>query len=521
MNIMKKIFSLVIVLTMLFSLAVPAFAESYEELPTIYVMGAHKNDIYNSEGKTIFPIEADIGETIKAALAPCLKELAKGFITNDFTAYANEFNKAMAPIYEELILDKNGDVTNGSYTRFQSSVDNCRGKTSGYDTFDCRLWYDWRESPMKTATELRDYIDDVLEATGKNKVQIVGRCYGANVIAAYLELYKEHAKENVSDVSYYSSSVLGIDFMSALFSGEIYLDDKAISNLLNYYVEKEEIIEDVTAAALVVSLVEVIRQAKLLGVTGQALVDFVNNFKSDLLPLVIRSSYGGWLSYWSMITPELYEKSRDFIFNTDELKTEYARFIEKADSFHYTVQLNAEKTMTELSNAGVNFYIFAKYNFPEMPFYEGAQAQGDADTTVYRQSFGGTASDYGKVLSESYLSSVPAEAQKYISPDKKIDASTGLFPDTTWYIKDLHHDFFSPLHHMSFEIMRYNWSVDNEKYPQFLTHTGKGDVVVDELIPTEGTDEDYQKVEKSFFQSVIDFFANLIKYLSNLIKSKF
>ena len=373
---------------------------------------------------------------------------------------------------------------------------------------------------MKTATELRDYIDDVLEATGKSKVQIVGRCYGANVIAAYLELYKDHAKKNVSDVSYYSSSVLGIDFMSALFSGEIYLDDVAIENLLDYYVEKEEIIEDVTAAALVTSLVEVIRQAKLLGLSGEALVRFVNNFKNDLFPLIIRNSYGGWLSYWAMVTPELYEKSRDFIFNTDELKAEYKGLIEKADSFHYTVQLNAVKTMTELSEAGINFYIFAKYNFPEIPLYEGAQTQGDADTTVFRQSFGGTASDYGKVLSESYLNSVPAEAKKYISPDKKIDASTCLFPDTTWFIKDLHHDFFSPIHKMSFEIMRYDWTAENEKYPQYLTHTGKGDNIVDELIPTVGTNEDYQKEEKSFFQNLINFFSNLVRYLVNLIKSK-
>lgn len=517
---MKKILSVLMVFTMLFSLAVPSFAEGYEELPTIYVMGAHKNDIYNSKGETIYPLQSDIGAIIKEALEPCLEELAKGFITNDFTDYANEFNNAMAPIYEELILDKNGDVSNGSYTRFQSSVDNCLGKTSGYETFDCRLWYDWRESPMKTATELRDYIDDVIEATGKSKVQIVGRCYGANVIAAYLELYKNHAIENVSDISYYSSSVLGIDFMSALFSGEIYLDDIAIENLLDYYVEKEEIIEDVTVATLVTSLVEIIRQAKLLGVTGEALVKFVNNFKNDLFPLIIRSSYGGWLSYWAMVTPELYEKSRDFVFNTDELKAEYAGLIEKADSFYYTVQLNTVNTMTELREAGINFYIFAKYNFPEIPLYEGAQAQGDADTTVFRQSFGGTASDYGKVLSESYLNSVPESAKKYISPDKKIDASTCLFPDTTWFIKDLHHDFFSPLHKMSFEIMRYDWTVENEKYPQYLTHTGKGDNIVDELIPTVGTDDDYQKEENSFFKNLIEFFSSLVKYLISLIKSK-
>lgn len=80
---MKKILSVLMVFTMLFSLAVPSFAEGYEELPTIYVMGAHKNDIYNSKGETIYPLQSDIGAIIKEALEPCLKELAKGFITNE------------------------------------------------------------------------------------------------------------------------------------------------------------------------------------------------------------------------------------------------------------------------------------------------------------------------------------------------------------------------------------------------------------------------------------------------------
>ena len=51
------------------------YAEGYEELPTIYVMGAHKNDIYNAEGETIYPLQSDISTIIKEALEPCLKEL--------------------------------------------------------------------------------------------------------------------------------------------------------------------------------------------------------------------------------------------------------------------------------------------------------------------------------------------------------------------------------------------------------------------------------------------------------------
>ena len=516
---MKKFISFLLSLTLVFSLAVPCFAaEDAEEYPTVYVIGAHKNEIFNAKDEKIYPIEADIGARIKEAIIPCLEKLAIGMLTDDYEEYAEEFNSAMAPIFEELILDKNGDVSNGSYTMYYSSTENIIGKTSGYSVWDGRFWYDWRESPIKTAGELKLHIDNVISATGKDKVQLIGRCYGANVIAAYLELYKEHAIKYVSDVSYYSSSALGIDFMSAIYSGEIYLDDVAITNFLNYYVENEDLFEDESTGVFVQTFVEVLRYAKVLGLAGDALTDFFNKFKDDLLPLVIRNSFGGWLSYWAMVTPELYEKARDYIFGTEELKSEYEGFIAKADKYHYDVQVNIVDTMVELDKAGINFYNFTKYNFPEIPIYKGAHTQGDADTSVYRQSFGATAADYGKVLSEKYLASVPAEKLKYISPDRKIDASTCLFPDKTWFIKDLHHDFFSPLQNMSMEIMRYDLTVENEKYPQFLTHIGKGDVVVDELIITEGTDEDADKEESTYFTVLIRFFTAFFNFIRNILK---
>lgn len=517
----KKFLALILAVLMVMATVPVAFAAQAEEYPTIYVIGAHKNEIYNAKGELIYPLDIDLGSILKEALMPCLEKLATGMLTDDFSDYAEEFNSYMAPIYEELILDKDGNVSNGSYTRFYTSTENVQGKTENYDVWDARFWYDWRESPMKTANELKAHIDNVIAATGKSKVQLIGRCYGANVIGAYLEKYKDHAKQYVSDISYYSSSLLGIDFMSAIYSGEIFLDDKAITNFLDYYMENKKLIEDEDTAGLVSALAEILQQVKVLGLTGDALLNFVNMFKADLLPLILRNSYGGWLSYWAMVTPELYEKAREFVFGTDELKKEYAGFIAKADDFYYNVQVNAVDTMLELKEAGINFYIFAKYNFPEMPLYEGATAQGDSDTSVYRQSFGGTSADYNEVLSDEYLANVPAEKQKYISPDKKVDASTSLFPDTTWFIKDLHHDFFGPLQDMSVEIMRYDMTVESNKYPQFLTTVGSKPDGIDGLIPTEGVDEDNDRPEDNIFASLIRFLTSLINVLVKLFKDGF
>lgn len=517
---MKKILSVIICVTIILSCFTPSFASEPEEYPTIYVIGAHKNDIYNAQGETVYPLNADLGAIIKETLGPCLKELAKGMITNDYTSYAEEFNASWSPIFKDLILDKNGEVTNGSYTRFQTETDHLAGKTSGFGPWDCRFWYDWRESPIKTAHELKAHIDKVMELTGKDKVQLIGRCYGANVITAYLELYKDHAKTYISDISYYSSSVMGVDFMSALFSGQIKIENEALDSFLDYYISEQGLIGDETCATFAVALIELMNQAKMLGVTGDAFMSFVENFKADLFPLILRNTFGGWLSYWAMVTPDLYEQARDFVFNTEEVRAEYAGFIAKADEYYYTVQVNAIDTMLEMKDAGIKFYIFAKYNFPEFPLYEGATAQGDGDTSVYRQSFGATCADYDKVLSEEYLSAVAPENMKYISPDKKIDASTCMFPDTTWFVKDLHHNYFAPLEAPSVEIMRYDITVDSEKYPQYMINVNNVS-----LAPFEGTDEDYDKADENIFIATVDyikaFFDLIIKLIKDEVKFSF
>lgn len=508
-NFSKKFLCLFLAALMIVSLTSPCFAV-HEEYPTIYVTGAQTNEIDDAQGNVIYPIGVDTMEVIKQAIAPCLEKFIIGFIKNDYKDYAQEFYNTMAPIFEKLRLDKNGEASDGSRPVYHSSTVSVSKKTSGYGMGDYRFWYDWRLSPLTSAQELMNYIDRVKAATGKAKVQLVGRCYGANVIQAYLTLYKDHASENVSDVAYYSSSVMGIDFMSALFSGEIKFDDQAVAQFAEFYMDSENLIEDQTTQILVLTLLELIKQVEVLGFGTDVAEKIVNAVKDDLIPMVIRDTVGSWLSYWAMVTPELYIKSRDFIFA--DCKDEYAKFIEKTDRYYYEVQLNVEQTILELQERGVNFYNFVKYGYPEYPLYDGAVQQGDSYTSVMRQSFGATASDYGKVLSEDYINSM--KDKKYLSPDKKIDASTSILPDTTWYIKGLHHNTFAPLDSMTLDIMRNDYTVESGKYPQFYNYEN------DKLTVQTQADEDINSKPDTKLSSLMRFLTALFNFLSKLIKGE-
>ena len=106
---MKKLLSLFLCAVLVLCCAAPALATEPEEYPTIYIVGAHTNPVYNAQGEEVYPLKADIAGIIKETLGPCFKELAKGMVTGDYSSYAQEFNDSWAPIFEDLKLDPNGE----------------------------------------------------------------------------------------------------------------------------------------------------------------------------------------------------------------------------------------------------------------------------------------------------------------------------------------------------------------------------------------------------------------------------
>lgn len=56
-------------------------------------------------------------------------------------------------------------------------------------------------------------------------------------------------------------------------------------------------------------------------------------------------------------------------------------------------------------------------------------------------SLGATVSKIGTAFSDEYIESRKALGyEKYISPDRQTDASTCVFPEYTWFLKNAIHD---------------------------------------------------------------------------------
>ncbi len=509
---MKKIISLILSVLLIFSVCVPALAAQEEEYPTVYVIGARVLHIQAADGTSLFPNEGvDTEAVIKEAIKPCLEKLALGMLTDNYEAWAQEFYEAVIKVMGKLPLDKNGEASDGSHPvhPYNHSLPQ---KTSNYGDQDYRLSYDWRISPIETAELLKKYIDEVKAVTKEDKVNIIGRCYGANVVQAYLTLYPEHAVNNVDDVAYLSSSVDGIDALGALFTGDIELDDQAITNFVDYYMENGDLIEDETVRAFINVTVELLNEVTVLGLTGNALELFVDRVKNDIFPLVLKDTFAGWPSYWAMLPADKYEQAISFIFNGVE--DEYAKFIEKCDNYHYNVQLKATETLKSLDAQGIDFYMISKYNFPDFPIFEGATALSDGNTTVVRQSFGATCADHGTVLSEKYINSL--EDKTYLSPDLKIDASTCLFPETSYFIKNMHHETFpAAINQFALKVMNGEATVSDGTYSQYLLYNGSS-----VLEPVEGLDEDSETPKKNVLMIFISFITKLMNILTKLFNGE-
>ncbi len=523
---MKKFISVLLSVLMIMSVVIPmaGATDVTTDTPVIFVRGASRNlyesDDYISEETKIFPLDLDLGQVLKDALMPCLEQLALGMLTDDFDEYCDELYNTVAPLYEDVILDKNGEASDGSGDGLKVTDFHLpwQGQKSNFGLQSCDFGFDMRLSPLVIADDLKAYIDSVYARTGK-KVALIGRCFGGNIISAYLSKYEAHAAEKVESVVMYISSTVGIDLIGALFSGEIKLDADNVDRFADYALNDLGFIEDKELQSLLVAFIDIINYAKVLGLGTDALQDIIDSVKDNLVSRLALACYGTFPSYWSMVPVEYYEKARDNVFAGKE--DEYAGMIEKLDKYYNEVQLTYEDVMNRLQAKGVEMTVIAKYDVPIVPLYEGAGSQGDFVAETADISFGATCAPMDEVLSDEYIASLADK--RFVSPDCKVDASTCLYPEKTWFIKDVFHtDFPECANVLLGEIVDSKGKMtvfDNEKYPQYLIYNTENE----SLDPVEGLDP--VKPEKGSneerFSILIRFFTAIFSFMSKLLNGEF
>lgn len=521
---MKRIISAILCIALLasavFCVAPASAAGEGLDVPLIYIQGQGASLYRNPntpQEEQIFPIQIPEGY-IEEKIDIFLPVFAKAFFTQEWDEFCVVLTDIIVPLFEDLKLDKNGEASDGSGVKwtFSESTLTDRQVNGKYHVFDYEFEYDWRIDPWQTADILHEYVQAVKKVTGKEKVSLLGRCLGANIVSAYLTKYGD---EHIDEVIFYASAAHGVEMASKCYTGELFLESDGIERFV-YDLELFEDDQDNVYDRLLEGFVTALNKTYGLDVLCWAVNNVFEDIYLDIMPPVMSETFGTFPGYWSMVNEEDFEKAKATIFYGSE-PGEYDGMIAKLDNYHNKVKLGQDDVIRSMSNNGIEFSNIAKYGLQLYPVANSNNYVSDNTCDVNAASMGATASDIEGVLSDEYIEQAKKNGTfKYISPDRQIDASTCMFPDSTWFIKDItHQDFPDYVNNLMVLILNNDdFTVfDSPTFPQYMVYDKENRIVVPMTEENMNTTEEWKT---NYFEALYMIFESLFKiirdYLSNL-----
>ncbi len=498
---MKKLFSvfLSLIVTLVPLLSVSAESSIKDDCPVIYIHGFMASDLYSDkndpESEKIWPIPS---ESIVSAVKNASPYIAEFAFNKDWDSFAEKTFSVVSDLFAPLCCDINGNITDNSGAYFVYP-DKAQVTKNGRYSFT----YDWRLDPLILAQQLNDFIDYILECSGASKVSLFCHSFGGVITVSYLSLY---GNEKIDGVCFYSSAPYGETYNGELMSGHISVNSGSFTQYMS------GLLSDSDYPYLFDTLFEILDLSGAL----DPVCDCVNYTVDKVLTIAAKKAilpiFAGWLPIWSMIPDEYFESSYNYVFNTiyKDDGIDRSEIISKINEYNTKVKVNREKTLRDL-NEKANLIVISGYNFASVPLVESWEYMSDNTIDTKNTSFGATTASYYGVLNEEYLSKVDP---KYINPEKNIDASTCMFPEQTWFIKNLKHTASSGcLDEMVYTLLLSKEQPTVNTYPQYPRFTIYS--------PQNDTVTPYEYAEKlSLLDKIILAIKDLYKLIVNLINNK-
>lgn len=490
----KRILALVLSAVMIITVSMPAFAVIDESkiCPEIHVPGFNASTIYADKND---PASA-VGLPGKEAVIQILKdEIAPAFAVYAIDKNAEKLGGLISDVIntfaEGWFNNPDGAAKDNSGANFVYPAE----KSIKYNS-NLIFGYDWRGDPVESAAQLNDFINYVLDCSGKDKVALTSHSMGSIVVLTYISIY---GSDKVMGIVFDSPAIYGLETVGELFSRRTDFDAQGIAAILKMLIGTTEYEE------LLSSIVDIFSMAGINGSISDYLdgaYDRVGSvvFSKSLLPL-----FGCWPSVWSMIPDEYIEDVMADVFANEFSDEAYAGLKAKIENYNNKVRANKKQTLLDFDAVG-RVAVISRYGYNTIPMTNSWTTLSDAVIDTKNSSFGATTAKIGEYFSVEELS---GKDMKYISPDKTIDASTCLFPDKTWFIKNAYHsepDITKP-YYDKLLFTAEEATCDNSEVPRFMLYDRENDIVTaDESVP--------QKTEKPTMFSII---FNFIKAFINKI----
>ncbi len=449
---MKKAISLLLSAVLLFSLTAQCFAAGEEPLPETAVneITAVETDTpvivvrgMNFAGGLQFDrgtenaapanVQFDAGELF-SYLA---KTVAAVITTFSISAGVSVVCEYIVKLFSAYPCDKNGNSvhTNISAEYYPESVahypelldTNANDEISLVTSLAARYGsdkvyyfvYDWRLDPMDNADLLNETVEKALADHSAEKVDIICCSMGGSITMAYMA---EYGYEKLDTVVSNTSVMFGADVITDLFRGKVSFEADAVERYLSQ---------------MVPSLAGLLKVANVTGALD-GLCKFINSFaakyEDQIFEETLIPTFATLPGFWSMMKGECYPEAREFIF--DGREEQYAGLLSRLDNFYNSVSSRRQELLDGALASGVKLAVVASYGLASVPAYEHAKYQADGVVETAPMSGGALTSVVGSTLTEQQLA---VGDSKYVSADKCINASTCMYRDYTWFVKDAGH----------------------------------------------------------------------------------
>ena len=284
--------------------------------------------------------------------------------------------------------------------------------------------YDSFASVSDLADELFDFIQNVKKETGHDKVNLVPISQGGSIANELLERYRDELSRDLNRLIYIVPAADGSMLIGKIFSGSITTRDTDLYRDMFPRLLKDE---DEKATAYGFNLA-----IRLLPKT--TVHNIINRTVDALRSSILVNSTCMWA-----LTP------------SSEYDTLYARYLadgtreklrEELEFFH-RAQLNAVDNILYLQENGVEIFDLCNYDYYLYPIIDGWETyNADGIIQLNSTSFGATSCPIHETLPADYKqqNTYCTCGGDHISPDRKVDASTGALCETTFYFDEGDHE---------------------------------------------------------------------------------
>lgn len=284
-------------------------------------------------------------------------------------------------------------------------------------------------NPMDSAAQLDEYIDMVCEQTGHDKVNLVPVSLGGTILTAYLDMFG-HDKINaiVGAVACMNGTDIIADMMERKFNlSDEYLYHEFIASIF------EESNGYGTYGYLINAALRILPRDVVNGILTAGITGVLDTFILDCP------------QFWAMVPSDRYDAL------AARYLSDYAHVMLKAKTdLFQQARLHLNENILAAVDAGVkvNFIAGANLAFGDQEYSYFAimdssdQVNSDGIINLESTTLGafGTISD---PLPDDYVQRYTNPLYpdySYISPDRRVDASTALLADHTWIFLNQHHE---------------------------------------------------------------------------------